>query len=70
MGKYSEIMNSDSVILYNNPIWLTEWASFTGQDIVSDFQAVLMGDKESKEVLNSWAEKLTSYQQEYLKGRQ
>ena len=70
MGKYSEIMNSDNVILYNNPIWLTEWASFTGQDIVSDFQAVLMGDKESKEVLNSWAEKLTSYQQEYLKGRQ
>ena len=66
MGKYSEIMNSDQVVLYNNPIWLTEWTSFTGQDVVTDFQAVLMGEKDSREVLKGWAEKLTSYQKKYL----
>ena len=66
MDKYSEIMNSDQVILYSNPIWLTEWTSFTGQDVVTDFQAVLMGEKESRDVLNEWAEKLTTYQKAYL----
>ncbi len=70
MEKYSELMNSQDVVLYNNPIWLPEWSSFTGQDVVTDFQAVLMGEKESKEVLAQWAEKLTGYQQEYLKNSQ
>ncbi|MDO4330754.1 MAG: sugar ABC transporter substrate-binding protein [Lachnospiraceae bacterium] len=69
MDKYAELMSSEDVVLYNNPIWLTEWTSFTGQDVVADFQAVLMGEKESKPVLNEWAEKLTSYQKEYMKNR-
>lgn len=69
MEKYSELMNSQDVVLYNNPIWLPEWASFNGQDVVTGFQAVLMGEKESKDVLNDWAKTLTSYQQEYLKTK-
>ena len=66
MDKYSELMNSEDVVLYSNPIWLPEWATFTGQDVVTDFQAVLMGEKESRDVLAGWSDKLTSYQQAYL----
>ena len=58
-------MNSEDVVLYSNPIWLPEWATFTGQDVVTDFQAVLMGEKESRDVLAGWSDKLTSYPVSY-----
>lgn len=69
MPLYQEIMSSEDVVLYSNPIWLEEWTSMINNDIVSDLQAVLMGEKDSKTVLEGWAETLTAGQQAYLKSR-
>lgn len=69
MPLYSELMAASNVVLYNNPIWLPEWTDMINGTITSDFQAVLMGEKSCREVLDAWAAELTEYQQNYLAGQ-
>lgn len=63
---YSKMLQSGDIIWYNNPVWLSDWNKLVSDDVVSDFQAVLMGEMTSKEALAKWAETLTAVQQKYL----
>lgn len=67
---YQEIMEDDNYIQIQNPYWLTSYSNFIKNDMTTDFQAVLMGEKTSQEVLNQWASFLTAEQGEYLKQNQ
>lgn len=65
---YQEIMEDSKYVQIQNPYWLTSFSNFIKNDMTTDFQAVLMGDKTSQEVLDKWAEFLTGEQLEYLKN--
>lgn len=65
---YQEIMEDSNYVQIENPYWLTSFANFIKNDMTTDFQAILMGEKTSQEVLDKWAAYLTKEQAEYLKN--
>lgn len=64
---YQEIMEDSNYVQIQNPYWLTAYSNFIKNDMTTDFQAILLGEKTSQEVLDKWAEYLTTEQAEYLK---
>lgn len=66
MEVYTDLLSSDKVKFISHPVWLSGWGGFKTQYQEPDLQAVLLKEKTSKEVLESWAEYLTKLQKEYL----
>lgn len=63
---YQEMMNADNVKFLTHPVWLTQWNEFRSKYQEPGFQAVLLKDRTSEEVLKEWADYLTKAQKEYL----
>ena len=66
MKVYQEMLQADNVKFLTHATWLTEWNEFRSKYQEPGFQAVLMKEKESAEVLTEWAEYLTTAQKAYL----
>lgn len=66
MQVYRGILEDPNVRFLTHAIWLTQWNEFRSNLQEPGFQAVLLQEKTSAEVLAEWAEYLTSAQQEYL----
>lgn len=63
---YQEMMQADNVKFLTHPVWLTQWNEFRSKYQEPGFQAVLLKERTSQEVLAEWAEYLTAAQKEYL----
>lgn len=66
MPLYQEIMSDPNFVQIKNPYWLTSYFNFINNDMTTDFQALLLGEKTSQEVLDKWAEFLTAEHAAYL----
>lgn len=66
MVLYQDIMSDSNFVQIQNPYWLTSYFNFINNDMTTDFQALLLGEKTSQEVLDKWAEFLTEEQAAYL----
>lgn len=66
---YADFETDPSIVFAQFPIYLDGYAEYAKNDIVADFQAVMMGDKTAQEVCDAWAAKLTEMQQEYLANK-
>lgn len=66
MQVYRQILENPNVRFLTHAIWLPQWNEFRSKYQEPGLQAVLMKEKTSKEVLDSWAEYLTACQKEYL----
>ncbi|HIU76774.1 MAG TPA: sugar ABC transporter substrate-binding protein [Candidatus Pelethocola excrementipullorum] len=67
-GVYRELMEADNVKFITHPVWLTQWNEFRSKYQEPGFQAVLLKEKTSEQVLNEWAEYLSAAQKEYLEA--
>lgn len=63
---YQEMLSADNVKFLPHAIWLTEWNEFRSNYQEPGFQAVLMKERTSEEVLKEWADYLTTAQKVYL----
>ncbi len=63
---YSQMLEDENITWYSNPIWLSNWNILITEDVLANFQAVLMGEMTSKDALANWADQLTGTQQKYL----
>lgn len=70
MQVYKGILEDPNVRFLTHAIWLPQWNEFRSKLQEPGFQAVLLKEKTSAEVLNEWAEYLTAAQQEYLTSNQ
>ena len=61
-----EIVEDENFVQIQNPYWLTSYFTFINGDMITDFQAVMLGEMTSQECLNGWAEFLTAEQEAYL----
>lgn len=67
-GVYQELMEADYVKFITHPVWLTQWNEFRSKYQEPGFQAVLLKEKTSEQVLKEWAEYLSAAQKEYLEA--
>lgn len=67
MPLYQQIAGDKNYLQIQNPYWLPSYLSFIYNDMTTDFQALLLGEKTSQQVLDGWAEFLTKEQAEYGK---
>ncbi len=67
---YQEMLTADNVKFLPHAIWLTQWNEFRSKYQEPGFQAVLMKERTSEEVLKEWADYLTDAQKEYLAAAQ
>ncbi|POP34479.1 sugar ABC transporter substrate-binding protein [Lactonifactor longoviformis] len=67
-GVYRELMEAENVKFLTHPVWLTQWNEFRSKYQEPGFQAVLLKEKTSEEVLKEWADYLTAAQKEYLEA--
>ena len=67
---YQEMMQADNVKFLTHPVWLTQWNEFRSKYQEPGFQAVLLKERSSEEVLKEWADYLTAAQKEYLQTNQ
>ena len=67
-GIYRELMEAENVKFLTHPVWLTQWNEFRSKYQEPGFQAVLLKEKTSEEVLKEWADYLTAAQKEYLEA--
>lgn len=67
-GVYRELMEADNVKFLTHPVWLTQWNEFRSKYQEPGFQAILLKEKTSEQVLNEWAEYLSAAQKEYLEA--
>lgn len=65
---YQEMLQADNVKFLPHAIWLTQWNEFRSKYQEPGFQAVLMKERTSEEVLKEWADYLTEAQKEYLEA--
>lgn len=65
---YQEMLQADNVKFLPHAIWLTQWNEFRSKYQEPGFQAVLMKERTSEEVLKEWADYLTAAQKEYLEA--
>lgn len=65
---YQDMLQADNVKFLTHAVWLTEWNEFRSKYQEPGLQAVLMQEKTSEEVLNEWAEYLTTAQKAYLEA--
>lgn len=63
-----DIVNDENFIQVQNPYWLSSFTNFIQETMTTDFQAVLLKEKTSEEVLAEWAAFLTAEQAAYLAG--
>ena len=61
-------MEAENVKVLTHPVWLTQWNEFRSKYQEPGFQAVLLKEKTSEEVLKEWADYLTAAQKEYLEA--
>lgn len=66
MQVYRGILEDPDVRFLTHAIWLTQWNEFRTNLQEPGFQAVLLQERTSADVLAEWAEYLTTAQQEYL----
>ena len=66
---YAEFENDPSVVFAQFPIYLDGYTEYAKNDVVADFQAVMMGDKTAQEVCDKWAADLTKMQQEWMANK-
>lgn len=66
MPLYQEIMSDPNFVQIKNPYWLTSYFNFINNDMTTDFQALLLGEKTAQEVLDKWAQFLTAEHAAYL----
>lgn len=67
---YQEMMQADNVKFLTHPVWLTQWNEFRSKYQEPGFQAVLLKERSSEEVLKEWADYLSAAQKEYLQTNQ
>lgn len=65
---YRELMEAENVKFLTHPVWLTQWNEFRSKYQEPGFQAVLLKEKTSEEVLKEWADYLSAAQKEYLEA--
>lgn len=58
--------NADNVKFLTHPVWLTQWNEFRSKYQEPGFQAVILKERNSADVLKEWSEYLTTAQKEYL----
>jgi len=66
MMVYKGILESPNVRFLTHAIWLTQWNEFRSKYQEPGFQAVLLKEKTSSQVLTEWADYLTQCQKDYL----
>lgn len=65
---YQELMEADNVKFLTHPVWLPQWNEFRSKYQEPGFQAVLLKEKTSEQVLQEWADYLSAAQKEYLEA--
>ena len=66
---YMSYLSDENYYQIQNPYWLPEFSAFITNDMTADFQAVMMGDMAAQDCVNSWADKIDSYQAAYEASR-
>jgi len=61
-----EIINNPNFIQIQNPYWLPDFQHWVNDIMTAGFQAVLLRDRTSQDVLDEWASLLTAWQAEWL----
>lgn len=67
LPNFSKPIGDPKTLWFDLPSYLPEWAEFQDRSIIPDMQAVMLGQKTAKEVLDKWAGLLTEWNQAYLK---
>ena len=65
---YSEMTTDENVKWLTYPFWLNEFSDFTSSYVAPGWQAVLLKERTSEEVLKEWADFLTNAQKSYLES--
>ena len=65
---YSEMTTDENVKWLTYPFWLNEFSDFTSSYVAPGWQAVLLKERTSEEVLTEWADFLTNAQKSYLES--
>ena len=63
---YSDMTTDENISWLTFPMWLSEYGDFQSTYVFPGWQSVLLKERTSEEVLNEWAEFLTTAQQNYL----
>lgn len=63
---YSDMTTDTNISWLTYPLWLSEFGDFQSTQVAPGWQAVLLKEKTSAEVLQEWADFLTTAQQNYM----
>lgn len=63
---YSDMTTDENISWLTYPFWLSEFSDFQSSYVVPGWQSVLLKERTSEDVLQEWADFLTTAQQNYL----
>ena len=69
MKLYESYLSDSNYYQIQNPYWLSDFSTFITDEMTADFQAVLLGEMKSADVLAKWADQIDGYQSEYLASK-